>query len=493
MRKSCIFFVLGVFALMMLSGSGWAQNNSAAADQGKAVPKLKFTVDHSRFRYSDSLTFVEFTASLDRSQLRYIPDGNQFKSEFIITAEVVDRDSVIGRKAWRNVNSVDSLTHIGEGQRLYAINNFVLPPKETRIRLKLEDVNEPATASKVEWPVRVKSFTSDSIRLSDIQIASSIERDTVQSVFNKNGFRVFPNPTSLYGIGLPILYTYMEIYHLAPASKENGDKYRVEYKVMTSDGALVKSYGVKERKKPGKSAVEVNGANVVTLVSGAYFLVVEVTDMETAYTARAMHKFFVYREADYAEGGEKFQKREEIQGEGSAGMDANRYDLMSEKEIGAEFEFARYIAQKEERDTFKKLNLEGKRKYIKEFWAKRDQTPGTPENEYKKDYLSRVQHANQHYKGNFREGWRTDRGRVMLIYGRPDEIERFPFSNQNRSYEIWHYYQVQGGVDFVFVDKREMGDYELVHSTARGELYDSEWTRWIDPNSSNSNTSTSTY
>ena len=104
-----------------------------------------------------------------------------------------------------------------------------------------------------------------------------------------------------------------------------------------------------------------------------------------------------------------------------------------------------------------------------------------------------MQHANQQYKGNFREGWRTDRGRVLLIYGRPDEIERFPFSNQNRSYEVWHFYQVQGGVDFIFVDKREMGDYELVHSTARGELYDPEWTRWIDPNSSGSDTGSYTY
>lgn len=491
MRKSRMFFVLGALVLTMLSATAWAQDDSAAADKAKAVPKLKFSVDYSRFRYSDSLTFVEFSTSIDRSLLRYIADVNKFKAEFIVTAEVVLKDSVIGRKAWKNVNTVDSLTQLAEGQRLYAINNFVLPQKETRIRLKLEDVNDRTTASNVEWPVRVKSFAPDSIRLSDIQIASSIERDTVQSVFNKNGFRVSPNPTALYGIGLPILYTYMEIYHLAPASKENGDTYRVEYKVMNSDGALVKSYGVKERKKPGKSAVEVNGANVVTLVSGAYFLVIEVTDMETGQTAKALHKFFVYREADYAEGGEKFQKREEMQGEGSAGMDANRYDLMSEKEIGVEFEYARYIAQKEERDTFKRLNLEGKRKYIKEFWSRRDQTPGTPENEYKRDYLTRVQHANQHYKGNFREGWRTDRGRVMLIYGRPDEIERFPFSNQNRSYEVWHFYQVQGGVDFVFVDKREMGDYELVHSTARGELYDPDWTRWIDPNSSGSDTSNS--
>ncbi|HPI71953.1 MAG TPA: GWxTD domain-containing protein [bacterium] len=444
---------------------------------------LHFVADYSQFRYSDSLMYVEFSASVDREMLVYIADGGRFKGEFLVTAELLQQDSVVSRKMWRNVNQVDSLAEIVPGQKLYCMNSFVVSPQPSRIRLTIQDPQYPQGAGVVEWPFQPRLFSGDSLQLSDIQMAGSIERDTTTSVYTKNGFRISPNPTALYGIGLPIMYSYLEIYNLAPASSEAGGNYRVEYKVYSTDGVLVKSYGVKERRKPGTSAVEVNGANVVTLVSGAYLLRVEVTDLETNAIAKAEHKFFVYREGDYAEGGERFKKREEILGAGSAGLDAGRYDTMSEKELNTEFEYARYIASKEERDTYKRLNLEGKRKYIKEFWAKRDQTPNTPENEYKRDYLERVQHANQSLRGTFRDGWRTDRGRVILIYGRADEIERFPFNNQNRSYEIWHYYQVQGGVVFIFVDKREMGDYELVHSTARGELYDEEWPRWINPNS----------
>ena len=93
-----------------------------------------------------------------------------------------------------------------------------------------------------------------------------------------------------------------------------------------------------------------------------------------------------------------------------------------------------------------------------------------------------IERANLVYRGTFREGWRTDRGRILLIYGEPDEYDRYPFSNDNKAYEIWRFFSVQGGVEFIFVDRRDMGDYELVHSTARGELYDPEWTRWISPN-----------
>ena len=97
-----------------------------------------------------------------------------------------------------------------------------------------------------------------------------------------------------------------------------------------------------------------------------------------------------------------------------------------------------------------------------------------------------MEYANQAFRGTFREGWRTDRGRVMLVYGKPDEVERFPFSSDNKAYEVWHYFSLQGGIDFIFVDRRDMGDYELVHSTARGELYDPDWVRWIDPSGGSS-------
>ena len=78
-----------------------------------------------------------------------------------------------------------------------------------------------------------------------------------------------------------------------------------------------------------------------------------------------------------------------------------------------------------------------------------------------------------------KEGWKTDRGRVYLIYGGPDEIERFPNEIETRPYEIWHYESVEGGVIFVFADITGFGSYQLVHSTKRGELRDDSWVRRI--------------
>ena len=103
-------------------------------------------------------------------------------------------------------------------------------------------------------------------------------------------------------------------------------------------------------------------------------------------------------------------------------------------------------------------------------------TPGTPRNEFKMEYFERVAYANAHFKYNFKEGWQTDRGRVYVTYGKPDDVERHPFEADQRAYEIWKYDNLEGGVEFVFVDlSNAMNDYGLVHSTARNELRDDNW------------------
>jgi hypothetical protein len=78
-----------------------------------------------------------------------------------------------------------------------------------------------------------------------------------------------------------------------------------------------------------------------------------------------------------------------------------------------------------------------------------------------------------------KEGWQTDRGRVYILYAEPDEIERFPNSGDSKPYEIWHYNQIESGVIFVFIDRNGFGDYQLVHSTKRGELQDESWQKYL--------------
>lgn len=94
-------------------------------------------------------------------------------------------------------------------------------------------------------------------------------------------------------------------------------------------------------------------------------------------------------------------------------------------------------------------------------------------------YLKRIELANEKF-GGMRSGWKTDRGRVYLLYGEPDDIERMPSTNVTQAYQIWHYEKIQGGVEFIFADLRGFNRYDLLHSTARGERRNNNWRNMLE-------------
>ncbi len=457
----------------------------AQAPEDTLGQNLKFAVDFNRFQLSDSLTYFEFYGSIPRKLLTYTPEEEHYRAEFTVDAKISQQDSVIASKEWIQYNLADSLEAIRPQQRLHCINYFPLVKGDYTFSLGITDNNNPDNSNEYSVPIKIIDYDTDSLIVSDVQLASRIIKDTEKTIYEKSGFQVIPHPSRLYGIGMPILYTYTELYNLRDADTIDSTAYLLTYQIYNGDGDLVKQAEPVRRSKPGDTAVEIKAINVATLVSGMYTLVLNVEDLDDGTKASRLSRFFVYRKADYEEGGQKYQEQQQMQKQlasaGSPGIDANRYDTMSEDELEEEFASTRYLSTSDERDAFENLELPAKRQFLKEFWAKRDQSPGTPENEFKRVYNRRVEYANRMFKGSMRRGWRSDRGRILLIYGFPDERELNPFTSDSRAYEVWYYHSIQGGIQFIFVDKRNMGDFDLVHSTARGELYDDDWKRFIDP------------
>lgn len=93
------------------------------------------------------------------------------------------------------------------------------------------------------------------------------------------------------------------------------------------------------------------------------------------------------------------------------------------------------------------------------FWAARDPDTGTVENEALNQFLSRVQYAMREF-GQFGPGWQSDRGRVYIRYGPPEQIDTAMDQRAQGEYEIWRYYSVNR--TFVFFDMFGVGDFKLV-------------------------------
>jgi len=139
-----------------------------------------------------------------------------------------------------------------------------------------------------------------------------------------------------------------------------------------------------------------------------------------------------------------------------------------------------YIITDDERKAFKKLATDDEReKFIEEFWRRRDPDPDTDENEFKEEYYERIAYANEHFASGI-PGWRSDRGRIWIMYGKPDERETHPSGGpydrpategggQTTTYpfETWFYRYLPGvgsGVEIEFVDPTGSGEYRIARN-----------------------------
>ena len=136
-----------------------------------------------------------------------------------------------------------------------------------------------------------------------------------------------------------------------------------------------------------------------------------------------------------------------------------------------------YIITDQERAAFKQLsNDEERDNFIEAFWQRRDPTPDTEENEYKEEHYQRIAYANEHFAAGV-PGWKTDRGRIYIMYGKPDEIESHPSGGtyerpmeegggetSTYPFEDWRYRYLEGiGQEVIieFVDPCMCGEYHM--------------------------------
>jgi GWxTD domain-containing protein len=124
-----------------------------------------------------------------------------------------------------------------------------------------------------------------------------------------------------------------------------------------------------------------------------------------------------------------------------------------------------FIITKEEHSAFERLRTDEERKrFIEQFWLRRDPTPTTPENEYREEHYRRIAYANERFEEPQTPGWKTDRGSVYIKFGPPDELESLGATAAAPPKETWRYRFIQGiGADVMmeFVDASGTGEYRM--------------------------------
>jgi len=437
------------------------------AQTSGAQNRFHIGADLARFRGDSTSLYLEVYYSFDVSKLTFVHSGNEWGSEVIMDVyfKRSANDSIVARNKWRIPFTTDDSTLLSTSRMYVDVQGFFLRPDIYRMYLVGTNRAFPAQRDSFSAALDLKALDRNQIALSDIELCSSISSVGKDSAgrFIKNTYEAKPNPTRVFGTGDPVLFYYLEVYNLL---KKTSPFYYTKISVANSVGADVLTRE-KPRSRINESSVEVGVVKVNTLRTGSYtfkFTVIDSVD-NTSYSSSK--KFFVYNPSlpiDSMTAGTQ------------GSVLASEYATMTEAELDLQIAEVRYLATKDESVRFKSVTgVEAKRKLLFEFWNRRDDDPATLDNPMKTEYFKRIDYANEHFKNSFRDGWKSDRGRVFVVYGPPDEVERHADEADIKPYEIWTYNSIQGGVIFVFGDRSGFSDYVLLHSTHRDELHDENW------------------
>lgn len=433
---------------------------------GFSQENIYFNFDFSVFKGEDQKSILEIYYSVNQKSLKYIKSGNDFEAAAKIDILVTDmtNNTVVIDKSYKSPSVAADTSDEKLKQKIVGQINYLLIDSRYKLKIIGSDFNESSKSDIFEEDFTIDNNSNTNVRCSNIELSTFIQKSQNEaSNFYKNTLEVIPNPSNLFGMNLKELYYYFEIYGLSESNIS--DEFTVNYLISNLNNEIVVSFD-KKVKRTSESKAEFGKINIDSLERGSYFFKVNIKDSIRKLDVMSEKKFYIFNNKGNIS---PLNPQDEYL--------KSEYAIMEEDALEKEFKYAMYIMMERDISNFNELNsIADKRKFMYDFWKSKDNIPGTLQNEFKINYFKRVLEANKNFKEAYNEGWKTDRGRIFLIYGKPDDIERFPFESNKKSYVIWKYYQVEGGGECVFIEKQSTtGVFWLVHSTFRAELKNPEW------------------
>ncbi len=433
------------------------------------ISKAAFNFEYSLgiFKGSDGKSILEVYYSFYKKGLAYSESDGKFNAEAKIDIDIynLENNELISSETYKIANQ-ETDTSVLDNNLVGQIN-YHIPPGKYKIVVNAYDSVDETKSRKDEREFVVVDFITGPV-LSDIELATLITKSTDdKSIFYKNTLEVVPNPNSIFGNNINELYYYFELYGLNPDNITDEYFILIEIKNLNKDNVYYKTLKKLSRNN-AEDIVQFGSFMIDSLQTDKYLLEVTVVDSKNNEKTRSERSFWVYNSNIV----QNFDASE------NSDFLRSNYANMREDLVEKEFEITTYIRTASETATYNKLtNLNDKRKFMYEFWLRRDPNSSTPQNEYKIDYVKRVLEADASFKEQTREGWQTDRGRIYVLYGRPDDIERYPFEANKKQHEIWRYEKLEGGAICVFVERPPEGSgfFDLVHSTIRTEIRNDNW------------------
>ncbi len=434
-------------------------------------------ISYAEFKYDSTITEVEIYTSISSSKLLFREVKNdQDSGQSHLASEVrlrfefrnLETDSVF--YATDNVPiGIADTGSLNETSRFVAVTRLLFKPGRYAAEIVASGGLAKVVTDSAKMRINVRAFPESQLNVSDVELCSAISGAASKGdPYYKNTLHVVPSPRAVYGMGMPDVAYYAEIYGLGRLNDTT--EYSLTWNVVDTYGRVVKAHSL-VKSGSSVSVVEIGSENISDLPSGKYAMEILVADSIRKQTASASRYFFVYN---------PYVKQPEVAEGTNIDVLSSPFFAMGEKALDDIFHAANYLETPQQTNLYKKLTtVDAKRRFLAQFWAEKEKTAGPRGFNSWYEFDKRYKYANGKYKTAFRAGWLSDRGRVYIDYGPPDDIDRHASTSSGKPYQIWTYNSIEGGVIFVFVDMTGFNNYILIHSTKQGEVDDPDWQKYV--------------
>ncbi|HTX18742.1 MAG TPA: GWxTD domain-containing protein [Bacteroidota bacterium] len=413
-----------MFLWILLPSSFHAQVEKSPPNPEAGIPA--FYLEALSFESHDTTASrIDIYLEIPYEVLKFVTGDAGFSASYEVTVDVLNGEGgEIFEKSWNEEVRVKTFDET-QNRKEHALTqrSISLVSGSYSLRVQVREVESGKTYFRIK-KIMVPDYAHTNFSMSDMMLVNKATSETGHT-------SISPNVTgNLYDLPHGF-YVFFEVYN-----KTRAESVQVTYSVLTRNAACLYSQ-TERRKLDGPTTEIVSHIDSAQFSLGAYDLEAQVQSIprppDTAvFGAQRDHGFFTRW--------------------------MNVPITMADLDLA--IRQAKYIATTDEYDAMTSAKtFEEKQKRFIEFWQKRNASKDFQHNDFMEQYYGRVQYANEHF-AHYIEGWRTDMGMVFILLGPPNSVDRHPFDEDAKPYEVWSYYDYNARV--IFVDNTGFGDYRLV-------------------------------
>ncbi|MBT5421191.1 MAG: GWxTD domain-containing protein [Candidatus Cloacimonetes bacterium] len=394
---------------------------------------LPVVVDMNRFLDDASSTIFDFNYQLTYNSLQFIKGDSGFTAGLKVEYAISLGDDVVSSGDFTSKLIFPNQEMTRSGKLFRDKLSVTLPNSNYLMEITFTDINSSNSST---WSQQLMILGRDTF-LSDLEFSSNIVADSTDFLdkFHRNGQLYFVNCDHIYTKGtIDSLYLYYELGNKQFPVGKLSEKITIlkdndTLKVITRD---LSCHGTKQ---PQQRKIDISD-----LTAGYHNITLEIHD-PISNVVNVQEDYFSIKHTKNS-----------------------NYRLFVD--IEDEITLLKYFLPSGKTKIWKDLSMEGKQQFIDKFWEINDEDSTTQKNEFFELIKERIHYCNEHFS-HFADGWNTDRGRIYIKHGKPDDIvtgdtgilTKYP----QKRFEIWKY-RVHNNFTYLFLDFSAANNHKMIYT-----------------------------